>query len=63
MTELEYARAMRQIARETGMCVRHPYRPRNPRSKSHCDFCLDMYRARYTPKGGHGRNLIPRGTA
>jgi hypothetical protein len=63
MTQQGCDRVKRETLRASGMCIRHAKRPRNPKSAGFCNECLDYFRARYTPKGGHGRNLIPRGTA
>ena len=59
MTEVEYSRAKREAIRASGMCVRHPDRPKNPRSKSHCDECLDMFRDR-KPSKFWRKTYIPR---
>ena len=50
-----------EVSRRLGYCVRHPYRERNPASKSYCDNCLDYWLSRKPPKQkATGRNLIQR---
>jgi hypothetical protein len=50
MTQRQYNHTKREAIRASGMCVRHPDRPKNPRSRSHCDGCLDYFRDRKPSK-------------
>jgi hypothetical protein len=60
MRMAECAKIRRELARASGMCVRHPQQQRNPSSVSYCDFCLDYWRDRYTPQWGRRQVNIPR---
>ena len=59
MTQRQYNHAKREAIRLAGMCVRHPDRPKNPRSRSHCDECLDYFRDR-KPSKYWRKTYIPR---